>query len=131
MAIISSAYAAETEQETHESVGAPGGEAHHEGVFPPFQTENFAPQLRRKRILTGIRLTEDLLAKKGVAFLPGSDFYFPATNLGVRVASVDFDGAAVRERWPGIDGMDETLTRELFPNLVEGCDRLEEYLDEL
>jgi F-type H+-transporting ATPase subunit b len=54
MAIISSAHAAEAEQETqgapeaqgtHESVGAPGGEAHHEGVFPPFQTENFAPQL--------------------------------------------------------------------------------------
>ncbi|WP_363349869.1 ATPase [Methylocystis echinoides] len=48
MAIISPAYAAEAEQETqgtHESVGAPGGEAHHEGVFPPFQTENFAPQL--------------------------------------------------------------------------------------
>ncbi|WP_457795651.1 F0F1 ATP synthase subunit B family protein [Methylocystis sp. S23] len=53
MAIISSAQAAsaqaaEAEQETpatHESVGAPGGEAHHEGVFPPFQTENFAPQL--------------------------------------------------------------------------------------
>ncbi|QGM96394.1 hypothetical protein [Methylocystis parvus] len=43
-----SAQVAEAEQEshaTHESVGAPGGEAHHEGVFPPFQTENFAPQL--------------------------------------------------------------------------------------
>ncbi len=48
MAIISSAHAAEAEPETqatHESVGAPGGEAHHEGGFPPFQTENFAPQL--------------------------------------------------------------------------------------
>jgi len=48
MAIISSAHAAEAEQEiqgTHESVGAPGGEAHREGAFPPFQTENFAPQL--------------------------------------------------------------------------------------
>ncbi len=53
MAIISSAYAAEAEQEapgsheqaTHESMGAPGGEAHHEGGFPPFQIENFAPQL--------------------------------------------------------------------------------------
>ncbi|KAF2991048.1 ATPase [Methylocystis sp. MJC1] len=48
MAIISSAHAAEAEQETqatHESVGASGGEAHHEGGFPPFQTENFAPQL--------------------------------------------------------------------------------------
>jgi len=46
MAIISSAQAAEQETPaTHEAVGAPGGEAHHEGVFPPFQTENFAPQL--------------------------------------------------------------------------------------
>ena len=43
MAIISSAFAAEGEQTTHEAVGA--GEAHHEGVFPPFQTENFAPQI--------------------------------------------------------------------------------------
>jgi F-type H+-transporting ATPase subunit b len=48
MASISSAQAAEAEQETHatvESVGVSGGEAHHEGAFPPFQTENFAPQL--------------------------------------------------------------------------------------
>ncbi|WP_246657191.1 ATPase [Methylocystis sp. B8] len=43
MAIISSAFAAEGEQTTHETVGA--GEAHHEGAFPPFQTENFAPQI--------------------------------------------------------------------------------------
>lgn len=45
MTFISSAFAAEGAQETHESVGAPGGEAHHEGGFPPFQTENFAPQI--------------------------------------------------------------------------------------
>jgi F-type H+-transporting ATPase subunit b len=45
MTFISSALAAEGAQETHESVGAPGGEAHHEGGFPPFQTENFAPQI--------------------------------------------------------------------------------------
>ena len=98
-------------------------------LFPDF--ENYLPQLRRRGILTGIRLTEDLLSKKGVAFLPGSDFYFPATNVGVRVASVDFDGAAVREKWPGRDRMDETLTRELFPNLAEGCDQLGGYLEEL
>lgn len=54
MAIISSAHAAETEQETHESVGAPGGEAHHEGVFPPFQTENFAPQLVWLVVIFGV-----------------------------------------------------------------------------
>lgn len=57
MAIISSALAAEAEQENqemHESVGAPGGEAHHEGGFPPFQTENFAPQLVWLVVIFGV-----------------------------------------------------------------------------
>jgi F-type H+-transporting ATPase subunit b len=45
MAIIPSAHAAEAENAHHETVGAPGGEASHEGAFPPFQPENFAPQL--------------------------------------------------------------------------------------
>ncbi|MEF3367204.1 ATPase [Methylocystis sp. 9N] len=43
VAIISSAHAAESEQETHASVDA--GETHHAGGFPPFESENFAPQL--------------------------------------------------------------------------------------
>jgi len=98
-------------------------------LFPDF--ENHIKRLRRWDILTGIRLTEDLLKRKGVAMLPGSDFYFPATNLGVRVAAVDFDGTEVRGHWPGADAMDEDLTERLFPRLVRGCDRLAEYLDEL
>lgn len=53
MAIISSAFAAES-GETHESVGAPGGEAHHEGGFPPFQTENFAPQIVWLVVIFGV-----------------------------------------------------------------------------
>ncbi|MFO1124597.1 MAG: ATPase [Methylocystis sp.] len=52
MAIISSAFAAEGEQTTHESVGA--GESHHEGAFPPFQTENFAPQIFWLVIIFGL-----------------------------------------------------------------------------
>lgn len=98
-------------------------------LFPDF--ENFATSLRERGILTGIKLTARLLKEKGVAFLPGSDFYFPATNLGVRVAAVDFDGADVRDRWPGRMGMNEGETKKLFPRLVKGCNRLAEFLDEL
>lgn len=54
MAIISSAFAAEGEQETYESLGASGGGTHHEGGFPPFQTENFAPQLFWLVIIFGL-----------------------------------------------------------------------------
>jgi aspartate/methionine/tyrosine aminotransferase len=97
-------------------------------LFPDF--DNFREKFRKKGILTGIQLAEELLVKKGVAFLPGSDFYFPATNLGVRVASVDFNGIHARENWPeGTVSEDQVL--HLFPNLVRGCDRLEEYLSSL
>ncbi len=97
-------------------------------LFPDF--EPFREKLRAKGILTGIQLADDLLKTKGVAFLPGSDFYFPATNLGVRVASVDFNGKMVRDSWPGGKLTDEQL-KEFFPNLVKGCDRLQSYLEEI
>lgn len=97
-------------------------------LFPDF--ENFRPQLRSKGILTGIQLSHSLLKEKGVGFLPGSDFYFPATNLGIRVASVDFNGKEVRDKWPG-SKLSDTQINEFFPNLVMGCDRIEEYLQKL
>ncbi len=85
----------------------------------------------RSTSLTGKSLVEHLLLEKGVALLPGSDFYFPATNLGVRTASVDFDGQFVRDNWPGAQAMDQKQTKKLFPSLIKGCDRLEEFLGEL
>ncbi len=97
-------------------------------LFPDF--DNYREKLRKRGILTGIQLADDMLQKKGVAFLPGSDFYFPATNLGARVASVDFDGKEVRDKWPG-GKLTEEQTMELFPRLVKGCDRMEEYLENL
>ncbi|MDC7232060.1 MAG: aminotransferase class I/II-fold pyridoxal phosphate-dependent enzyme [Spirochaetales bacterium] len=97
-------------------------------LFPDF--ENFRPQLRKKGILTGIQLSHSVLEEKGVGFLPGSDFYFPATNLGIRVCSVDFNGKAVRDKWPG-GKLTDTQIHELFPNLVMGCDRMEAYLRDL
>ena len=97
-------------------------------LFPDF--ENYREKLRKKGILTGIQLADELIRTIGVAFLPGSDFYFPATNLGVRVASVDFNGAAVRDKWPK-GKLTEGQIAELFPNLVNGCDRLGAYLEKI
>jgi F-type H+-transporting ATPase subunit b len=46
MAIISSAFAAEdAAHDAHAGVAAPEHGAAHEGGFPPFETQNFAPQL--------------------------------------------------------------------------------------
>jgi hypothetical protein len=71
-----------------------------------------------------------LLDRASVAVLPGSDFYLPATNLGVRVAPVDYDGTEVLKAWPGIEQMDDTKTKDLFPRLVDGCYNLEAFLSE-
>lgn len=95
-------------------------------LFPDF--ENYAERLRSKGIITCNQLCADVQEKAHVAFLPGSDFYLPVTKLGVRVASVDFNGEEVLAKWNGEHEMDDEKTMELFPNLVKGCDSLENYL---
>ncbi len=63
MANISSAAAQEAPHESHEAEGAAGHAATagslahggaHEGAFPPFQTENFAPQLVWLALIFGV-----------------------------------------------------------------------------
>ena len=95
-------------------------------LFPDF--DPFKETLRGKGILTGIRLCDTLLNQARVAVLPGSDFYLPATNLGVRAAFVDYDGEAVLNAWTGARDMTPEKTRQLFPRLVGGCDSLERFL---
>ena len=95
-------------------------------LFPDFQNQREA--LHGKGILTGRRLCDVLLEQAHVAVLPGSDFYLSATELGVRVAGVDYDGAAALDAWPGFSQMRDELAGQLFPHLIGGCDRLEEFL---
>jgi aspartate aminotransferase len=71
-------------------------------LFPDF--ENFKEKLHKRGLITSNAMVNALLEESGVAVLPGSDFYMPATNLGVRVAAVDFDGARVLENWSGPRG---------------------------
>ena len=96
-------------------------------LFPDF--DNFRDVLRRDMgILTGPNLCDTVLEKAHVAILPGSDFYLPATNLGVRVASVDYKGEEVLNVWTGPQDMTQGKISELFPRLVGGCDSLEHLL---
>jgi aspartate/methionine/tyrosine aminotransferase len=98
-------------------------------LFPDF--EQFAPALRKNGIITAPRLCDTLLERAAVAVLPGSDFYLPATQLGVRVASVDYDGEAVLRAWKNSRDRFSEEFRELFPHLVAGCDSLERFLHSL
>ncbi len=95
-------------------------------MFPDF--DNFKFKLRKHGMYTGLALAERVLAEARVAILPGADFYFMATNLGARVASVDFDGRMVYDTWENRPADSKAVVDEMFPNLRDGCDRLENFL---
>ena len=95
-------------------------------LFPDF--ENFSDILYSRGINTSEELSKRLLEDTGVALLPGSDFYMPDDFLGVRVASVDYDGAQVLRDFPAKDQLTPEVYTSLFPILVEACERIEEWL---
>jgi aspartate/methionine/tyrosine aminotransferase len=49
---------------------------------------------------------------------------------GVRVAPADYDSATVLKAWAGNELMNETRVKNLFPQLVGGCDSLEAFIHE-
>ena len=98
-------------------------------LFPDF--ENFKKPLKDKGIITSHKLMDTLLEEAGVALLPGSDFYMPATSLSARVAAVDFDGEAVLSTWPGKEGATDPYFESAFPKIIQGCDCLEKFLGQL
>jgi aspartate aminotransferase len=60
-------------------------------LFPDFTP--LADKLRSRGVTTSRQLCEQLLEATGVAALPGSEFGRPPTELTVRIAYVEFDGA--------------------------------------
>jgi aspartate aminotransferase len=72
-----------------------------------------------------------LLDEVRVAVLPGSDFYMPATSLGVRVAGVDFDGSQALETWPGYTHVTDEYFRSVSGKIEQGCERIAKFVNNL
>jgi aspartate/methionine/tyrosine aminotransferase len=98
-------------------------------LFPDF--DNFREKLHQRGIITANAMVDALLSEARVAVLPGSDFYLPATNLGVRVAAVDFDGARALDTWPGGDRVTDDYFHSVFPKIEQGCRFIEGFLSGL
>jgi len=64
-------------------------------LFPNF--EHYREKLIKKDIYTSVELCDHILEDTGVAMLPGRDFGRQPEELTVRIAYVDFDGAAALE----------------------------------
>ena len=77
-------------------------------------------------------LCADALDAHGVALLPGSAFGVPPGHLAVRLAPVDYDGAAAlsayRKERPRTETAKRRFVRTHCPNLAEGVQRIANYL---
>ena len=67
-----------------------------------------------------------LLQEANLAFLPGSVFGRPPEELSLRLAFVDFDGEAALAQADEVHEPD--WLRRWAPNVVEGMERLGQYL---
>ncbi len=97
-------------------------------LFPDFNAQREG--LRAQGILTSQHLAESLLEPHGIAALPGSDFYLPASYLGLRISPVDYEGAAALEL-PGEPSDFDVHQDPVFGHIRYGCDQFEAFTAEL
>lgn len=95
-------------------------------LFPDFH--NYADNLAKINVNTDIELCDRLLNQANIALLPGSEFYREQADLSVRVAYVDYDGGDILSKWPESGPITEAEMAALFPAMVDGCNRLEQFL---
>lgn len=98
-------------------------------LFPDFSPRR--EELAQRGVHDSVALCEKLLEEAGVAMLPGSSFGRPATELTVRLAYVNFDGAralyASRDV-PADRRLDESWLRANCHPTLEAVDRVVEWL---
>jgi aspartate aminotransferase len=91
-------------------------------------------RLAARGIHDGRQLCARLLEETGVAVLPGADFGRPPDELSLRIAYVNFDGAQALRQAAAYDHrgeVDEAFLRRYCGPVLEGIDRLAEWLDAL
>lgn len=91
-------------------------------AFPSF--EALRPALAARDIHDGASLCERLLEETGVATLPGEAFGRPPRELSLRLAYVDFDGAAALEALAHGRAADRDFLAHYCAPVVTAIDRL-------
>ena len=86
------------------------------------------PEFLEKKFSSSEVMCNDLLKKKGVAILPGSDFGFNKDKLIARLSFTDFDGKAFMKNY-NINSSNEDLLSEYAPNIIEGTKRLKDWAE--
>ena len=113
-------------QEAGLEVVAPTGAFY---LFPDFRPFKLA--LRARGINTSQELSERLLQETGVSTIPGCSCGRDLSELTLRLAYVDFDGASALEAAEKTDPeqeLDEAFLRDRCPRVIEAMDRVTNWL---
>ena len=87
------------------------------------------PEFTNKTFNTSAEMCTDLLNKKGVAILPGSDFGFSVKKMISRLSYTDFDGKNFISNINLDTKVDEDLIEKYAPKIVEGTKRLKDWVE--
>jgi len=100
-------------------------------LFPDFSP--LIAEIKRKGIQTPREFCYRLLEEKGVATLPGSAFNRPEDEYTLRLAYVDFDGAAAlsaSKSIPLYENLPEEFTEKWCTNAITGTQKIIEWIKE-
>jgi len=87
------------------------------------------PEFLNKKFNTSVEMCKDLLNKKGVAILPGSDFGFSEDKMISRLSYTDFDGKNFMLNINLDTNIDNDLIKKYAPKIIEGTKRLKEWVE--
>ena len=87
------------------------------------------PEFLNKKFKTSQEMCTDLLNKKEVVILPGSDFGFSIDKMIARISYTDFDGKNFMSNINSDTNVDENLINRFAPNIVEGTKRIKDWVE--
>ena len=87
------------------------------------------PEFLNKKFNTSAEMCTDILNKKGVAILPGSDFGFSIDKMISRLSYTDFDGKNFMSKINLNTKIDDGLINKYAPKVAEGTKRLKEWVE--
>ena len=87
------------------------------------------PEFLNKKFNTSAEMCTDLLNKKGVAILPGSDFGFSDEKMICRLSYTDFDGKNFISNINLDTKLDEDLIKKFAPKITEGTKRIKDWVE--
>ena len=100
-------------------------------IAPPQGAFYLMPEFKNKKYKTSSELCKATLNETGVAMLPGSDFGFKPKKMLTRLSYTDFDGREFYRNVTNCKMIDDEMIKKFAPNVVEGVNKLSNWVKNL